>query len=225
MTIGTINFDDHAQRVAFLNLVRQEVRSHPLLMSGIIPEEGACAFYAEATRNVLLKKYLLPEWMVGIAAGSARWRMVAPEHDDGVGATHFAYEYQPGSAEIGWRENRAIEFHSWVMVRTKPSAGLSALGMLEHNFILDTSTSLQPKQAARLGVTWDPRCPAPDMVAASMAEMVHKMEHEGTPFEYGPSQEATGYFMRLLREHRSERLLVLGPVEVFSAFERTEVPA
>lgn len=84
-----------------------------------------------------------------LQAGSATWRMVAPEVDDGVSPTHLAYEWSPESpaSRAAMARGHLPEMHVWAAVVDPPA-------------LVDLAAGFWPEQAMRLhGYTW--RAPMP----------------------------------------------------------------
>lgn len=83
-----------------------------------------------------------------LQAGSAQWRMVAPELDDGVSPTHLGYMFDLPSATSALQRGMMPEMHVW--------AGL------EPRTLIDLTTGYQPVQARRLlNKEWTAPLPPP----------------------------------------------------------------
>lgn len=71
-----------------------------------------------------------------LQAGSAQFRMVAPERDDGISATHLGYMFDLANAIPVLQRGMMPEMHVWVG--------------LEPRTLIDLTTAYQPVQARRL---------------------------------------------------------------------------
>jgi hypothetical protein len=153
---------------------------HRLVLSSLHGPVGRCLEIAWQGYCVLKQWPGAPRAL--IQAGSAQWPRVPPELDDGVMATHFAYEWQPDS-EI----NRLIRSGILSIVRRRDGlVGFSLpemhvwLGCPDTGEIIDFSTGLWPAACkATLGLDWLAPLPPDYLWADEVPEGVRYVADRG----------------------------------------------
>lgn len=137
---------------------------------------GDCLRYAHLTATVLHSAGLRPI----IQAGSMQWPIVPLAQDDGTRPTHFAYMWDPESAD----SIKAMlfggglpEIHVWV-------------GLLDSQEIVDFSTRHFREAAERAGFTWETRDP-PSFLWAGWQDWPRRVR-------YTPDERACRFAERLL---------------------------
>ena len=80
---------------------------------------------------------------VVLQAGTMQWRIVPEDKDDGEMATHFGYQWDPGSpmSELSMRFGNLPEIHCW-------------LGIVQSQEVIDFSTGSLKWHAEGLGLRW-----------------------------------------------------------------------
>ena len=117
-----------------------------------------------------------------LQAGSAGWRFMPPHLDDGIGATHFSYEWQGSNPtnRIAMAAGLMPEMHVWA---ADPAA----------QELIDLATFDWPDQAERLlGAKWLDKRP-PDYLWASPGQLPEQAY-------YRPDRDATMLAGRMLMQ-------------------------
>lgn len=143
-----------------------------------IGHSGLCAYWALCT----LDAARIMGYDAYYQAGTAKWKMIPKEEDDGVSPTHFGYEFIPQEAVSKFAMGILPELHCWVVVKREDG---------EAEFI-DLSTKDQMEQARRLiGAVWSDNCPLPEYVWSDI---------DGLPegCQYKADQVAMGMVFRML---------------------------
>lgn len=111
-----------------------------------------------------------------LQAGSMSWPLVTPEQDDGVGATHFSYVWEPDSEETKRRIASRLfpEIHCW-----------AALPDVGGGTIIDVTTRHFQERAKHLNLTWR-AAPPPDVLWTDV-------DHWPRDVVYHPSLSATRF--------------------------------
>jgi len=149
-----------------------------------IPEHAGCLFLAVSMIEVARRHGR----RLVLQAGTASWRRVRPDQDDGVSATHFSYEWEPWSEQTHQRiaDGLLPEMHVWV---ADP----------ETQEMIDISSKYFPRQCMEmLGVDWPGDLP-PDylwMKAGTVQESCR----------YIPYEEATIVAMQFFAHYMREVL-------------------
>lgn len=115
-----------------------------------------------------------------LQGGSASWRVVADDQDDGVSATHYSYVYTPPDDpfELG-------EVHYWAAVHPKHDPAGKGL-------IVDLTTKYVPDLATRMGMKVS--CKPPKLVWAPPDEMPEHCD------KYEPDMKAVVTGVRLIHQ-------------------------
>lgn len=112
-----------------------------------LAQQGACLYINQAA----MRELHLRGHRVILQAGDMHWRMVHPDRDDGIQATHFGYEFdtsQPFSQDALAR-GLFPECHVWA-------------ALPDENCIVDFSTGYLPHIAeTQHGYTWTAQPPPP----------------------------------------------------------------
>ena len=145
--------------------------------SGRCLYDTACLLFVAAREGI----FLTPQ------AGSAFWRIVSEEQDDGVSITHFGYEWEPDSAltHFALAQGLLPEMHVWA-------------GDPVRQEIVDVTTWEFPDQARELiGAEWKTPLP-PDFLWCKTSEIPQDAE-------YKPSKSATEIAWKLMQRVMRER--------------------
>lgn len=145
---------------------------------GVLPEQ-ACPWWAKAACEGIgevLGLRAVPQ------AGTAHWRIVPPESDDGVQPTHFEYRWGwPSDScklDVAGAFGQMAELHAWAAIP-------------EHELIVDLSLPMQPANCEKLtGLRWETEQPEPLWAA---------VETMPDGYSYEPCPYACAYLMCILR--------------------------
>jgi hypothetical protein len=149
--------------------------------NGINPA-AACLLWAASLMTVLVGKY---DKRAVLQAGSASWRFVTEEDDDGVSPIFFAYQFELPNAIAQIQAGFFPEMHCWVAI---PDTGE----------IIDASACFQEEQMRKmLGKTWSPELKLPDYLWLMNAD------DKGDNCGYRADKEACKIAHRFLREYSS----------------------
>jgi hypothetical protein len=137
------------QRAALVRAVRREVET----VFGAETLRSRCLQWAVYAARALAAR----GERACVQAGSAAWPCLAV--DDGVSPTHFAYVWDPDSAETSQRTALGLmpEMHAWVALPDSAE-------------IVDLSAGYQLEQAKLRGVRWTAP-PPPEYVWSTAAEL------------------------------------------------------
>lgn len=137
---------------------------------------GLCLYYAHHTAAVLWRH----RYRAVIQAGSLQWPRLRPEDDDGVVATHFAYEWSPTTPESAMSValGNLPEVHVWV-------------GLVDRQEIVDFTTRHLRASSLALGLEWTAAAP-PDYLWCSAQDTPERVV-------YRPNRDASIYANILLK--------------------------
>ncbi len=119
-----------------------------------------------------------------LQAGSASWRMVPPELDDGVMSTHFSYMWEPHSmaTRMAMARGTLPELHVWV---ADPKT----------QEIIDITTGDLPRLAKNMiGAEWLDK-PPPDYIWSRSPDAIYQPDRDATIL-VAQMLEAGGYPLR-----------------------------
>jgi len=163
-------------RLADLQKLVDEARAYQAQHFGDCPIEGSCAA-AAFSLMIVARQAGIP---LVLQAGSAYWRRMTDEQDDGVSPLQFGYEWEPNSTMTRFMiaQGRMPEMHVWV-------------GNPETQEIVDINAGLFPVQAQKLiGVDWPGPRP-PDVLWTRASQLPENAW-------YRPDGEATKLAMEML---------------------------
>jgi hypothetical protein len=111
--------------------------------AAVIPEVCGCLFWAAAFIAAARRRGVQAQ----MRAGSANFQF---RHDDGVSATHFSYEFEPGPAMQRFLDGLFPEMHVWAVVESPEE-------------IVDLTTRFLPQQAKSLcNFEWESQFAPPE---------------------------------------------------------------
>lgn len=136
---------------------------------------GMCLYWAAAAYQALSVR----GYDALLQAGSLNWPIIPPWLDDGVGATHFSFEFEPHTvmSQFLMSNGQLPEMHVWVKLRATDE-------------IIDLTTGFLQEQSRRLtSLPWLTDEPPPYLWSRELPSGVH----------YRPNAGAIQYAWSLIR--------------------------
>ena len=137
-------------RAQFHELVRACYRQ----MNVPVREHAACLYWGLATLAAAKKFGLLAHgWRPTLQGGTAGWKRIRPEEDDGVVFDMFSYVFEMSPVTIQKIQNNELpEMHVWVACPV-------------NQVVLDFTTGFAPRQCRETGgMEWTAPDPPPHMI-------------------------------------------------------------
>lgn len=180
-------------KVNFVQEVRQAVlEDFPELENSV----GSCLYSSLYTVLLLGKKHGIKAIL---QAGTMGWRVVKPELDNGIGITHFSFQWSPDTlaSKIAVATGNLPEMHVWV-------------GIPDTQELIDINTNIVPKflQLMCPEQVWSADMP-PDFLWTSVKGWSHDCYYEPVMEATVLAQRVATYLLRANKEKIANRLFSL----------------